>query len=82
MNFKRYSKSRMRERQKKFFDIKITRDHNWCTIRMNQSYYLNEIFDELYMTADKHTRTSLFMSRYDAFYSVELNNDRINSKDC
>ena len=40
---------------KNILDIKITRDRKPYTICINQFYYLNEIFDELYMTADKHT---------------------------
>ena len=40
---------------KKIFNIKIIRDRKRRIIRMNQFYYLNEIFDELHMIADKHT---------------------------
>ena len=47
---------------------------------MNQSYYLNKIFDELHMIADKHTQTTLFMNEYDSFYSIELNDECINLK--
>ena len=39
---------------KKIHDIEITRDRKRRTIRINQSHYLSEIFDELHMIADKH----------------------------
>ena len=65
---------------KKILDIKITRDRKRRTIRMNQFHYLNEIFDELHMIANKHTRTTLFMNEYNFLRSVELNDERINLK--
>ena len=65
---------------KKILDIKITRDRKRRTIHMNQSHYLNEIFDELHMIADKYIQTTLFMNEYDFLCSVESDDERINSK--
>ena len=65
---------------KKIFDIKIIRDRKRRTIRMNQFYYLNEIFDELHMIADKHIQTTFFMNEYNFLRSIELNDKRINLK--
>ena len=65
---------------KKIFNIKIICDRKRRTIRMNQFYYLNKIFDELHMIADKHIRTTFFINEYDFFHSIESNDERINSK--
>ena len=65
---------------KKILDIRITRDRKRRTIYINQSYYLNEIFDELHMTADKHTRITLFINEYNFLRSTESDDERINSK--
>ena len=65
---------------KKIFNIKIIRDRKRRTIRMNQFYYLNEIFDELHMTADKHIRITFLMNEYHFFRSTESNDECINLK--
>ena len=65
----------------KILDIRITRDRKKRIIRLNQTHYLSEVFDELHMTADKHKSTQLFMSEYDALRSAESEDERINSHD-
>ena len=65
---------------KKIFDIKIIRDRKRRTIRMNQFHYLNEIFEKLHMTANKHIRTTFFMNEYDFLRSTESDDECINSK--
>ena len=47
---------------------------------MNQFYYLNEMFDDLHMNTNKHDRTKISMNDYDAFQSIESNDERIDSK--
>ena len=47
---------------------------------MNQFHYLSEISNKLYMTIDKHTRTTLFINEYNSFRLIESNDERINSK--
>ena len=65
---------------KKIFNIKIICNRKRRIIRINQFYYLNEIFDELYMTANNHIRTTFFMNEYNSFRSVELDDEHINLK--
>ena len=64
---------------KKIFDIKIIRDRKKRTLRMNQFYYLSEMFDDLHKNTNKHDRTKIFMNDYDAFRSIESNDERIDS---
>ena len=47
---------------------------------MNQFHYLNKIFDELHIIADKHIRTIFFMNEYDFFRLIKSDDERINSK--
>ena len=63
---------------KKILNIKIIRDRKRRTIRMNQFYYLNEIFNELHMTVNKHIRITLFINEYNFLRSIKSNNERIN----
>ena len=65
---------------KKIFDIKIIRNRKRRIIRINQFHYLNEIFDELHMIANKHIQTTFFMNKYNFFRSTESNDEHINSK--
>ena len=65
---------------KKILNIKIIHDRKRRTIRMNQFYYLNKIFDKLHMTADKHIQTTFFMNEYDFLRSAESNDEHINLK--
>ena len=65
---------------KKILDIKIICDRKRHTIYMNQFHYLNEIFDELHMIANKHIRTTFFMNEYDFLRSIESNDECINLK--
>ena len=65
---------------KKFFNIKIIRDRKRHTIYMNQFYWLTEIFDKLYTTADKHTRITFFINEYNLFCSIKSDDERINSR--
>ena len=66
---------------KKILDIRITRDRKRRTLRMNQSHYLSEIFDELHMTANKHNRTKFPMNGYESLRPAEPDDERINSKE-
>jgi len=45
---------------------------------MNQTHYLHDVFKRLNMKQDKHKTTDLSMNEYDAFYSAELEDVRIN----
>ena len=65
----------------KILDIKIIRDRKKQIIRLNQTHYLSEIFDELHMIADKHKNIQLFMSEYDVFRFAKFENKRINFHD-
>ena len=47
---------------------------------MNQSHCLNEIFDELHITADKHTQIISFINKYNSFRSAESDDERIKLK--
>ena len=65
---------------KKIFNIKIIRDRKRRIIRMNNLYYLNEIFDELHMIANKYIQTTFFMNEYDSLRLTKLNDEHINLK--
>ena len=67
-------------KMKKILDIKIICNRKRRIICMNQFHYLNEIFDELHMTVNKHIRTTFFMNEYDFLRSIESNDEYINSK--
>ena len=79
--FQKIFKVKNLRKMKKILDIRITRDRKRRTLRMNQSHYLSEIFDELHMTANKHNRTKFLMNDYESFRSAKSNNERINSKE-
>ena len=65
---------------KKILDIKITRNRKKRTLRINQIYYLNEMFDKFHINIDKHEFIKLFINNYNVFRSIESKNERINSK--
>ena len=51
----------------KILDIRIIRNRKKRIIRLNQIHYLNEVFDELHIIANKHKNIQFFMSKYNAF---------------
>ncbi len=63
---------------KKILDIQITCNRKTQILRMNQTHYLHDVFKRLNMKQDKHKTTDLSMNEYDAFYSAELEDVRIN----
>ena len=62
---------------KKIFNIKIIQDRKRHIIRMNSFYYLNKIFDDLHVIANKHIRITLFINEYDSFRLNKLNDKHI-----
>ena len=65
----------------KILGIRITRDRKKRTIRLDQTHYLSEVFDDLHMAADKHRSTQLPMSGYDALRPAGPEDERIDSHD-
>ena len=56
---------------KRILDIRITRDRKKRILRMNQSHYLSEVLNELYMNTEKHVDIAFSMSGYNALRSAE-----------
>lgn len=79
MNSQKCLKSKI-QKMKKFFEVRIIYDRKKHILRINYFYYLNEIFDELNMNANKHNRIKLSMNDYDTFRSIDSNNKRVDLK--
>ena len=79
--FQKKFKIKNLKKMKKILDIKIIRDRKRRTIRLNQTHYLSEMLNELFMNIDKHERTKIFMNDYDSLKSTKSNDERINSKE-
>ena len=79
-DFQKIFKIKNLREKKKFFIIKIIRDRKQRIIHMNQSYYLNEIFNELHMIVDKHIRITFLINEYNFLRSAESDDECINSK--
>ncbi len=66
---------------KKILDIRITRNCKTKTLCLDQSYYLNEIFDKLYIFVDKHNLVKLSINNYNLLQFAKSSNEQINQKD-
>ena len=66
---------------KKILDIRITRNRKKRILRINQSHYLSEFFNELNISTDKYKKIKISINGYDALRSIDLNDRRISSKD-
>ena len=78
--FQKMFKVKNLRKMRKIFDIRIIKNRERRTLRMNQSHYLSEVLDELHMSVNKHEKTKFSMSDYDAFRSIDFDDRRINSK--
>jgi hypothetical protein len=65
----------------KILGIKITRDRQNRTLRMDQSHYLADVLNRLHMSAEKHAPTELPMNGYDPLRPAGPNDERISQKD-
>ena len=66
---------------KKILDIRITRNRQARTIRLNQTHYLKKIIDRLYISKEnKHKKTEISVNDYDALRSAKLYDERVDQK--
>ena len=65
---------------KRILGIRITRDRKRRILRIDQTYYLSEVLDDLYMSADKHYLTALPICGYQALRPSGLEDKRIDPK--
>lgn len=78
--FKKLFKVKNLKKIDKILDIKITRDRQNRTLRMNQSHYLADVLNRLHMSVEKHAPTELSMNDYDSLRLAEPNDERISQK--
>ena len=64
---------------KKILEIRITRDRQRRTLRMNQTHYLKKVIDRLHMRReDKHKSIDILMNEYVALRSARSDDERTN----
>ena len=68
------------KKMKKILDIRITRNRKNRLLRINQTYYLIEVLNELSMKTERHKIINIFMNDYDCIKSFNFFNERINVK--
>ena len=66
---------------KKILNVQITRNRKKRTLRLNQSYYLGEIFIKLGIQTDKHKPTEIPLNKYDALRPAGPNDQRIDPRE-
>jgi len=66
------------KKNKKSFDIRITRDRKVKTLHLNQFYYINEVLDRLQMFVNKSNSIELSINEYNSFRFNKSKNERIN----
>ena len=65
---------------KRILGIRITRDRKRRTLRIDQTYYLSEVLDDLHISADKHHPTALPICGYQALRPSGPEDKRIDPK--
>ena len=67
------------KKMKKILEIRITRDRQRRTLRMNQTYYFKKIVDRLYIRREnKHKNIDILINEYVALRFARFNNERTN----
>ena len=65
---------------KKILNVQITCGCKRKTIRLDQSYYLSDLFTRLGIKADKHKPTEILLNGYDALRSTGPEDQQINPR--
>ena len=64
----------------KILDIWVTHNCKRQTLCLNQIHYMNKVLRNLHMHSDKHKITKISLNRYDALWSADLTDQRINQR--
>ena len=77
--FKKMFKIKNLRKIEKILEIRITRDRQRRTLRMNQTHYLKKVIDRLHMRReDKHKSIDILMNEYVALRSARSDDERTN----
>ena len=77
--FKKMFKIKNLKKIEKILEIRITRDRQRRTLRMNQTHYLKKVIDRLHMRReDKHKSIDILMNEYVALRFARSDDERTN----